>query len=245
MSMRHKAVKATLDRGYASEWNDDHELNFSEEIAVQYLDPAPALSSSWDFAQTAAGSNPAWALVGAAGVEHAFVVLNTGGVTDQTSSMRLMLSGAVSDVTSPADSPVLTLTLQIAAVHDAAGVANSVVEFGFQVATDAIFTQNLDMAIFRVYNGKIYAVTGSGAAETETEISDFSEYAQYRIELSTTRCDFYIDDMVTPAASHILADGDDIPDAALTVKASVRSKNNVDSTVRVDALALTRLRKGS
>jgi len=245
MSVRHKAVKATLDRGYASEWNDDHHLDFEDEITVQYLDPAPALSGSWNFAQTSGGSNPDWAMVGAAGSEHAFVVLNTGATTDQVSSMRLMLDAAVSNVTSPADGPVLTLTLQIAAVHAAAGVANSVVEFGFQDDTDALFTQNLDMAIFRVYNGKIHAVTGSGAAETETEIADYSEYAQYRIELSTTRCDFYIDDLGTPAASHILADGDDIPNAPLTVKVSVRSKNNVDSTIRVDALGLTRLRKSA
>lgn len=245
MSIRHKAVKATLDRGYASEWNDDHEPNFDDELVTYYLDPAPSLASSWNFAQTAGGSNPDWALVGAAGSEHAFVVLNTGATTDQVSSMRLMLDAAVSNVTSPGDAPVLTLTLQIAAVHDAAGVANSVVEFGFQDDTDALFTQNLDMAIFRVYNGKLYAVTGSGAAETETEISDFPEYAQYRIALTSTRCDFYVDDMVTPAASHIATDGDDVPNAALTVKVSVRSKNNIDSTIRADGLALSRLRKAA
>lgn len=245
MSIRHKAHKATLDRGYASEWNDDHEPNFADEIVTYFLDPSPALSVSWNFAQTVPGSNPAWALVGAAGSEHAFVVLNTGASTDKVSSMRLMLGGAVSNVTSPADAPVLTLTLQIAAVHDAAGVANSVLEFGFQDDSDALFTQNLDMAIFRVYNGKLHAVTGSGAAETETEIGDYPEYAQYRIALTSTRCDFYVDDMVTPAASHIAADADEIPDAALTVKVSVRSKNNVDSTARVDALGLARLRKAA
>lgn len=245
MSLRHKAVKATLDRGYASEWNDDHEPNFAVEIVHFCLHPGPVLTTYWDFAQTAGGSNPDWALVGAAGAEHAFVVLNTGATTNQISSMRHELDAAVANITSPTDGPVLTLTLQIAAVHAAAGVANSVVEFGFQDDSDALFTVNLDHAIFRVYNGNLYAVTGDGAAETETLIAAYNEYGQYRIALSTTRCDFYVDDMVTPAASHTAADAENLPDAALTIKVSVRSKNNVDSTIRVDALAWMRLREAA
>ena len=243
MSMRHKRVVATLVTGTAADWNDDHEANFADEIQHEGLHVGLTITHNWDFAQTAGGSNPAWALVGGAGSEHAFVVLNTGGVTNQVSSMRHELGGAVANVTSPGDAPVLTLTLQVSAVHDAAGVANSVVEFGFQDDSDALFTQNLDMAIFRIYDGKVHAVTGSGAAETETEIADYNEYGQYRIALTSARCDFYVDDMVTPAASHVAADADEIPNAALTVKVSVRSRNNVDSTIRVDGLAWARLRE--
>jgi len=243
MSIRHKRVVTTLDTGQASDWNDDHEPNFTDEISHICLRPGPAVTTYWDVAQTAGGSNPQWMIVGAAGSKHAFVVLGTGAVTDQTSSMRHMLGGNVSNITSPADAPVLTLSVKIVAVHDAAGVANSVVEFGFQVATDAIFTQNLHHAIFRIYNGKVHAVTGDGAAETETEIADYNEHGQYRIALTPVRCDFYVDDMVTPAASHVASEGDKIPDAELTVKVSVRSKNNVDSVIGVDALGLTRLRE--
>ncbi len=239
MTQRHKAVKATLDTGLASEWNDDHECNFDDEICHLGLSLGVALAADWDFAQTAGGSNPAWAMVGAAGAEHAFVVLNTGGVTNQISSMRHKLDNAVSNITSPGDLPVLTCAVDIAAVHDAAGVANSVVEFGFQDDSDALFTQNLDMAIFRVYNGNVYAVTGDGAAETETLIAAYNQYGHYRIEFTTGHVLFYVDNMVTAAADHTA----NLPDAALTIKFSVRSRNNVDSTLRVDGVGLTRLRK--
>lgn len=239
MALRHKAVKATLDQGYASEWNDDHQCSYETWIDHASPIPGPNLTAEWDVAQTAGGSNPVWALVGAAGAEHAFVVLNTGGVTNQISSMRHELGGAVSNITSPGDLPILTITLDIAAVHDAAGVANSVVEFGFQDDSDALFTINQDHAIFRVYDGKLHAVTGDGAAETETELAAYNQYGEYRIEFTTGHVLFYVDNMVTAAADHVA----NIPDAALTIKLSVRSKNNVDSTIRLDGLCLARLRK--
>lgn len=235
MSIRHKAVKATLDRGYASEWNDDHQLDFEEEICHQCLCPGEAITVHWDTAQTAGGSAPVWSMTS----NHAWVVLNTGGVTDQISSMRHELGGAVSNITNADDLPVLTLTMQIVQVHDAAGVANSVIEFGFQDDSDALFTQNQHHAIFRVYNGKVHAVTGDGAAETETEIADYDEYGQYRIEFTSTQVRFYVDDLTSPAATHTA----NLPTADLTIKVSVRSKNNVDSTVNVDALGWRRLRK--
>ncbi len=239
MAMRHKAIKATLDTGYATEWNDDHIHDFTDDLAELMLILGHALNSYWDFAQTAGGSNPAWAMVGAAGAEHAFVVLNTGGVTNQISSMRTELGAAVANITSPGDLPILTCSVDIAAVHDAAGVANSVVEFGFQDDSDALFTVNQDHAIFRVYDGKIHAVTGDGAAETETEIAAYNQYGNYRIEFTTGHVLFYVDNMATAAADHTA----NLPDAAMTVKFSVRSKNNVDSTIRVDGVGLTRLRK--
>ena len=238
MAMRHKAVKATLDRGYASEWNDDHEANYTTYVCGEHIFLGVNLAAMWDFAQTAGGANPTITLVGAAGSEHVFVVLNTGGVTNQISSMRHELGGAVGNITSPDDLPVMDITVQIVAVHDAAGVANSVVEFGLQDDSDALFTQNQHFAIFRVYNGRIHSVTGNGAAETETDIAAYNAYGYYRIVFTSTSVVFFVDDMVNPAATHTLT----LPDAALTMKASVRSRNNVDSTIRTDAIALTVLR---
>lgn len=235
MAKKHKAYKSTLDKGYASEWNDNHIDDFSTELSDGLLFLGPALSTCWDTAQTAGGSAPVWALVSG----HAFVVLNTGGTTDQTSSMRYMLEGGVANITHPDDLPILTTALEVAAVKDAAGVANSVVEFGFQDDSDAIFTENQHCAIFRIYNGKLHAVTGDGVDETETEIADYDQYAHYRIEILSSSVKFYVDNMVTAAATHTTH----LPDADLTVKFSVRSKDNVNSTIRVDAAALQRLRK--
>jgi hypothetical protein len=153
--------------------------------------------------------------------------------------MRKELGAAVGNLTHPDDMPILTLALQIDTVHAAAGVANSVVEFGLQDDTDALFTVNQHAALFRVYNGILYAVTGGGAAETETSLGAYDEYATYRIAILSASVKFYVDDMVTAAATHTT----NLPAADLTVKVSVRSKNNVDSTIRLDALALTRMRK--
>ena len=235
MSIRHKAVVATLDRGLANQWNNDHHFDPTDEILHVCLIPGPALADHWNTIQTAGGSAPAWAMT----ANHAWVVLNTGGVTDQISSMRHELEAAVSNITHPNDLPVLTFSMQIVTVHDAAGVANSVVEIGFQDDTDALFTQNLHHALFRVYNGNVYAVTGDGAAETETLIAAYNEYGVYRIEFTSTQVKFYVDDLVNAAATHTT----NLPTADLTIKASVRSKNNVDSTIRLDSLAWRRLRK--
>lgn len=237
MGTRHKAVKATLDTGLASEWNDDHIHDFTDEITNNLLHFGPAITLDWDTAQTAGGAAPAWSMVS----NHAFVVCNTGATTNQISSMRHELGAAVANITHPDDLPILTCAVQIVAVHDAAGVANSVVEFGFQDDSDALFTQNLHHAIFRFYNGNVFAVTGDGAAETETDLGARSEFATYRIEFTATQVLFYIDNMVTAAATHTA----NLPAADLTVKFSVRSKNNVDSTIHVDAAGLTRLRQTS
>ena len=235
MALRHKAYKTTLDRGYATEWNDDHIHDFSDELSEQLSLLGPLITHNWDTAQTSGGTAPQWSLVSG----HSFVVLNTGAATDNISSMRHKLNNAVSNITHPDDLPILTTAVQVAAVHNAAGVANSVVEFGFQDDSDALFTQNLHFAIFRFYNGHVFAVTGDGVAETETDLGARTEYAMYRIEILSSSIKFYIDDMVNAAATHTTH----LPDADLTVKFSVRSKNNIDSTIRLDGVALTRLRK--
>jgi len=235
MSLRHKEVKATLDRGYASEWNDDHIYDFTDEIENELIELGPNLNLTWDMGQNVNAGAADWQMVSG----HAFVELDTPANTNDVSSIRKELDAAISNITHPDDLPILTSAVQIDTVHDAAGVANSVVEFGFQDDDDALFTQNLHMAIFRVYNGHVFAVTGDGAAETETDCGAYSEYAHYRIEVLASSVKFYIDDMVTAVATHTT----NLPDADLTVKFSVRSKNNVASIIRVDAAGLTRLRQ--
>lgn len=234
MSTRHKAVKATLDRGYASEWNDDHEANFETWITHHCLIPGPNLTAEWDVAQAVGASTCLWGLTAG----HAAVELITPANTDDIATMRNELGGAVANITNPDDLPIMTFGLDIDTVHDAAGVANSVVEVGFQDDSDALFTVNQHHAIFRVYNGNLYGVTGDGAAETETLIAAYNQYGHYRIEILSDRVNFYVDDMVNPAATNTA----NLPTADLTIKFSVRSKNNVASTIRIDGLAWSRLR---
>jgi hypothetical protein len=235
MGVRHKAYKATLDRGYAIDWNDDHAVSYAEEITHEALEPGQAITGNWDTAQTSGGSAPVWALVGAAGSGHAFVVLNTGAATGQSSSMRHKLGGAASNITSPADLTVMTLALEVSAVHSAGNVA----EWGLFASATAIFTANQAGAYFRIDNNQLYAVSGTGAAETATLIGAWSQYAHYRIEVNSANIKFYVDDMVNPAATTTT----NRPAVDLTAKVSVISANNVDSTLRLDGCALQRLRK--
>jgi len=55
MTIRHKAVKATLDRGYATEWNDDHHLDPTDEIIYFYTWIEHALNVDWDTGQISGG----------------------------------------------------------------------------------------------------------------------------------------------------------------------------------------------
>ena len=236
---RHKAYKATLDKGYAAEWYDDHIDDYTDEISFQALRIGYAVGTEWSTAQTSGGSAPVWTLVGAAGAGHATVVFNTGGTTSNVSSMRYMLGGAAGNITSIDDLPIMTFTMQIDTVH----TAGKVVEAGLIPSATALFTANQDGAYFRVNNDTLYAVTGDGANETATDLGAFDEYAQYRILITTsgatTRVYFYVDDMVNAAATHTT----NLPNADMTIKISVISANNVDSTIRVDACALQVLRK--
>lgn len=234
MGSRHKTIKNVLDIGRAAEWNDDHEADFTLEIEEYDLQTGSAIATEWSTAQTSGGSAPVWALVGAAGSEHAFVVLNTGGTTGKLSSMRHMLGGAAANVTSPADLPALNLALEISAIHTLGIVA----EWGFFASATVPFTANGAGAYFRINADLLYAVTGTGAAETETLIGAWSQYANYRIQINSANVEFYVNDLVTPELTITTTR----PVVALTPKISVVSGNNVDSTLRLDALAWSRLR---
>ena len=233
--MRHKRVVAILDVGQPQDWNDDHISDFTDEVTDEDMLLGAAVTTSWDTAQTSGGSAPVWTLVGAAGSGHAFVVLNTGGATGQSSSMRHKLGGSASNITSPGDLPVVTCALEVAAVHTSGNVA----EWGLFASATAPFTANQAGAYFRINNAQLYAVCGTGAAETATLIGAYDQYAQYRVEVNSANIKFYVDNMSTPAATITT----NRPAVDLTMKVSVVSGNNVNSTLRLDAVGLQRLRK--
>jgi hypothetical protein len=233
MAQRHKEIKATLDVGKAAEWNDDHIIDFSDEIDWEYSPVTIPVADVWDTAQTAGGSAPVVALVDS----HVLVTLNTGATTDQTSSMRLEMATTASNITAKEDNPVLTMALWLDAYHTALNVA----EWGLIPYATALFTANQDGAYFRISGDVLYGVTGTGAAETATDITPVTgipEYGVYKIELTASNAKFYVDDMETPALTQTLT----LPDNDLTIKISVRSKNNVDTTAYLDGVALKRSR---
>lgn len=227
MSQKHKAVKATLDTGTAAEWNDDHLEDFETNIDMLICFRGAAVTACWDLFSAGTGNDPAVTLVGAAGSAHAFVVFNTGATTNNTSGMSKELAGAAGNITSAADYPLLTFTMQIDTVHN----AGEVIEMGLFDQGVAPFTANQDGAYFLVNDDTLYAVTGDGAAETITNLGAYSEYSQYRIQFvsvgGTDHVKFYVDDMVTAAADHTA----NLPDSNLTIMFTIRSLNNVDSTM--------------
>lgn len=232
--VRHKAIKATLDVGTSAEWNDDHISDFEDDILIEENFITPAITTKWDLGQVAGGVNPVLVFQD----HHTFAYLNTGGVTGQISSMRYEFNGAAGNITYIDDAPVLTTAIWLEAYHTAGLVA----EFGLiDSASAAAFTANQDGAYFRIDGNVLYAVTGSGAAETTTDVTPaggISEYGHYRVHLQATKCDFYVDDMETVATSHT----NNLPDSDLTIKYSIQSQNNVDSKMYVDGVGLTRFR---
>ena len=239
MAYKHKRYVATLDSGAAADWNDDHIVDFRTNIDMLLCLRTSALTACWDLFSAGTGNDPAVAMVGAAGSGHAFVVFNTGATTANTSGMSKELAGTPGNVTSLADYPTLTFALQIAAAH----TAGKVVEAGLFNQGVGIFTANQDGAYFRVEDDVLYAVTGDGAAETTTDLGAYDEYAHYRISLVSVggvdKAYFYVDDMVNTAASHTV----NLPNSDLTAMFAIQSQNNVDSTMRMDAVSMQILRK--
>lgn len=239
MSMRHKAIKATLDKGYASEWNDNHIQDYTNSVDMYFCLRAAALTACWDLSSAGTGNDPAVTLVGAAGSGHAFVVFNTGGTTNNTSGMSKELAGTPGNITSADDLPILTFALDIAAIH----TAGEVIEAGFFDQGVGPFTANQDGAYFLVNNDILYAVTGDGAAETITDLGAYNQYGHYRISFvsvgGTKHARFYVDDMVNAAADHTA----NLPDSNITPMFTIRSLNNVDSTMRMDGVNIQILRK--
>ena len=235
MSYRHKAIKSSLDVGLVSEWNDDHILDYTDEIEEQLLRISESISESWDTSQTSGGSVPVWGKIGSNGSGHAFVILNTGAVTGKISSMRLKLGGSAGNVTSPDDLPIFTATINISAIS----TTGNVVEFGFFENSVSPFTANQKGAYFRIKNDQLYAVSGTGTAETEALIGSISTYNQYRIEFGSSNIKYYVNDM----ASYKVSIATNRPISDLTIKISVISANNVDSTIRTDGVSFVRLRK--
>jgi len=200
---------------------------------------AAALTACWDLFSAGTGNDPVVSMVGAAGSGHAFVVFNTGATTANTSGMSKERAGTPGNITSLADYPTLTFTLQIVAVHN----AGKVVEAGLFNQGVGIFTANQDGAYFRIEDDTLYAVTGDGAAETTTDLGTYNEYGHYRISLVSVggvdKAYFYVDDMVNTAAAHTV----NMPDSDLTAMFAIQSQNNVDSTMRMDAVNMQVLRK--
>lgn len=227
MTIRHKAVKATLDRGYAAEWNDDHHVDFEDELLE--LDPIVFVefAERWNTVQCVTGT-ATQAMVS----NHLWITADSGNASDNDLGTCRLING---DVTNKLDLPVLTMAIKL---ED-----DQKIEFGLFRNADTPFTANQRGAYFELDAGVLYGVTGDGAAETRTNITPagFSvpSYFVFRLLFTSTQVKFYIDDLTNPLATHTL----NIPTEDLTIKLSAKRTGGDQQIIRCDGVGLTRLRK--
>ena len=231
--MRHKVIKASLDIGTAVEWNDDHLADFEDEITLYEDFITPVITTKWDLTVNGAGV----AAVITFQDHHSLVKIDSGANNTDWSAMRYEFNGAAGNITYVNDAPVMNMAVWM----DAYAATGEVAEFGLQNNAVAPFTANQDGAYFLIDGNALYAVTGDGAAETTTDITPalgISEYANYRIELGSATCIFYVDDMDTPAATHTT----NLPDSDLTLSFAARNDLGTTTDMYVDGVGLTRNR---
>lgn len=230
MSIRHVAVKATLDRGYASEWNDDHLADFYARIEMLKDMVSQAQTASWNLAHET--STTATVTTLASGVMA--MRLNATGGAGKFSSARHMAAGAAGDITNKSELPIMNAAVELTGL-----TADALThEFGLFASATTPFTANANGAYFRVSAGVLYAVTGTGAAETATNIGAATQYGSYRIDVLSASVKFYIDDMVTALATHTT----NLPAADVTMKFSTAQRAGGSNLMNVQACALSVLR---
>lgn len=227
MTLRHKAVKATLDKGYAFEWNDDHHIDFTDELIFYDTFFYNALQGFWSTAQCAVDGTAAIAMVSG----HNFLALISGTTAGSVASLRL----GTADMTNKTDLPIMTAAVKVDTILSS--------ELGFFTSAGTPFTANQKGAYFRISASKLYAVTGDGAAETATDITpaDFAinKYYILRVEFTSTQVKFYVDDLVTAKATH----SNNITTDNLTLKLSTKVSGGVSQILHSDGVGLQRLRK--
>ena len=233
MATRHKKIVATLDTGSSSEWNDDHIIDFSDEITIYENLVGPALTETWELSKTGGGNIPAITFED----HHTFVLLDTNGGTGDISEMKYSLGAGSGNITYINNAPIMNIAVWM---KDYA-TTGKVGEWGlFDNAVD-LFTDDQDGAYFRVSANKLYAVTGQGAAETATDITPIlgvPEFGNYRIALTSSNCYFYLDDMESPIAVHTT----NLPDSDLTMAVGARCDDSIETHIYVDGVGLTRNR---
>jgi len=230
MTIRHSAVKATLDVGTAAEWNADHETNFSTRICNTVDLISELLTEHFDLGQETSGTASTITLV--AGV--AAIRLNATGGVNNLSAIRLMLGGAAGDVTNPTFLPIADMAVEVGGL-----TANNLTHiWGLVSSADTPFGVLDDGAFFRIDNNVLYAITSDGAVETDTNLGAPNQYGNYRIVFTGTDVRFYVDDMVTPVAIH----NTNVPIIDLTFKFSTAQRAGGSNTMSIQAFSLSVLR---
>ena len=239
MGVKHKAHKTTLDRGYASEWNDDHQFDPSDEFMMYDCLIFERFASNWDDTQKSGAGAVGVTCEGADGSGHVFASLASGGGAGDYISIRAELNAAASNITSPVDLPIMTTSVYLATIDN----VDTPVEIGLFEFDTVPFTANQAGAYFRIKNNSLYAVTGTGAAETEellgTLASFETDYLVLRVEVLSASIKFYVNDMI----SYKVDIANNRPVKNLTIKLACVKTTAGANILKFDSIALQRLRK--
>ena len=231
MATRHRAIKATLDVGSATEWNDDHIDNFEARVGT-YIDMiCELITTHFDLTQETSATATDITLVNSVVAAR----LNATGGVGSISSISLMLGGIAGNITNVSQLPIVNMAIELGGLT----ADNKTHQFGLTDSGDTPFAVNDDGAFFRVDNNIIYAVTSDGAVETTTDLGAPNQFGNYRIISGSTYVDFYIDDMENIAAHHTTH----LPAADLTFKFSTAQRAGGSNTMSVQAFSLSVLRE--
>jgi len=231
MAIRHNAIKNSLDVGKASEWNDDHVINFADriEICMDFLNEA--LVDHFDLTQETSSTPSAITLVGSVAAAR----LNATGGVGNLSAIRMMMAGAAGNVTNIDQLPIMNMAVELGGLT----ADNKTHQFGLTDSADTPFAVNDDGAFFRVDNNVLYAVTSDGATETTTDLGAPNQFGVYKIVCNSGSVDFYVDDMAVIAAHHT----SNLPVADVTMKFSTAQRAGGSNTMSVQGFALSVLRE--
>jgi hypothetical protein len=218
-------IVTALQKGMAADWNEDHVLDFTLTIDWQDAFMRDVLEAHWDISQIVGAGTVA--MVMDAG--HNAVQLDSGAAGGDTASMRI----GAADITNMTDTPI--------AIFAVNAVTNGKHEFGFFRNADTPFTANQEGAYFRIVDNVLYAVVGTGAAESAATLGAVPAFAVYWIEFTASSANFYVTDRETNVASHLI----NLPTNDLTLKISSQERTGVSQTLRCDAVGMTRNRKAA
>jgi len=210
MSERHYAIKQTLDKGYASEWNNDHFCDFTDRINYTGTMFLASLANFWN---TAHETSITASTINWDNIDVGLRLRAAGGVGN-FASVRFKVCNVISNMTNIGQAPIWNASVNVFTPTNDANTH----EFGMIAVAQNPFTANQDGAFFRISNNQLFAVTGDGAAETATNVGAPNQYGHYRIELDTAECKFYVDDLETPVATHTVIAGQNLPNNDMTVK---------------------------
>jgi len=231
MAYRHAAVKATLDRGYATEWNADHIINFATRYHHREVFMDAAIAEHWDIAQDTATTATTVSLVGG----HIAVRLVADGGAGNFATIRHTLLGAAGNITDENAQPIVQMALDV----QTPTADDATHEFGLMASAGLPFAALQDGCFFRIDSNVLFAVNSDGAAETTTNLGAPNQFGVYMVKHTATHDYFYIDDLVTPVAVHTT----NISAADLTVKLTCADRAGGDNYLNCQALWISFLRQ--